>query len=273
MSTTDHHVEMPASRGFNRDTTSRVGGQDVLNLRPLPNRLGYNGPYYGHAAMKAVDWDCDRIEGHSGLFRDVETFEADLRKAITVIWDEMTALSIIRHRIAEGAEQPETAMEQATYALTTAFQYMQEAYLVTEILDERERRRLRERDAKDFLALIPTKPREQMTSLECLAEEGELTWKISALLDRMGQTRGAKYDWPKPGVDQLKELTGRLEKALMPPTTEELEDMPDDALSAELRALEEKISDMRQSVSLIHALRLIRRNRSQEDKGASYAGA
>ena len=261
MSTSDHHSEMPASRGFNRDTTSPVGPQDVLNLRPLSGRLGHNGPYFGDAAIDPVSHDCNRIEGHSALFRNVNAFEADLRKAITVIWDEATALNVLRHRVAEGSEQPEEAMEHAANALTMAFQYMQEAYLVAEIVDERERRRLKERDAKDFMALVPSTPPAQMSSLDRLAEEGELTWKISVLLDRMGQSRGAKYDWPKPGADQLKELTGRLEKALTPPTTEELEAMPDDALSAELRALEEKISEMRQSVSLIHAVRLIRRNR------------
>ena len=229
MSTTEHNAEMPASNGFSRDTTSPVASQDVLNLRPLPNRLGHNGPYFGTAGRSPVAHDCNRIEGHTAFFRDVSAFEDDLRKAIMVVWDEMTALNVIRHRLAEGAEQPETAIEQATYALTTAFQFMQEAYLMAEILDERERRRLKERDTKDYLALVPSTPPELMSSLERLAEEGELTWKISVLLDRMGQSRGAKYDWPKPGADQLKELTGRLQKAITPPTTEELEAMPDDA--------------------------------------------
>lgn len=261
MSTTDHHSELPMSGDLDRDTSSPVGPQDVLNLRPLSNRLGHNGPYFGLAAFNPVEHDCTRIDGHSVFFRDVNSFEADLRKAILVIWDEMAALNVMRHRLDEGTEKPEATLERAIHALTSAFQYMQEAYLVAEILDDRERRRLKERDAKDFMSLVPSRPPAQMSSLEVLAEEGELTWKISVLLERMGQSRGAKYDWPKPGADQLKELTGRLEKALTPPNSDELEAMPDEALGVELRALEARISEMRQTVSLIHAVRLIRRNR------------
>ncbi|OJF91044.1 hypothetical protein [Pararhizobium antarcticum] len=242
-----------------RDNDSRGDPQDILNLRPLPNRLGHNGPYIG-GFKEPVERDCERIDGHTHLFRSFETFEQDLREAIELVWDEITAVKVASQRLAHNRADPDAVLARSAEALKVSFRFMQEAYLIAEVLDDRQKRRIRDQATQDFLSLIPCIPVEDMSGLDRLAEEGRLTWQISALLERMSYSRGAKVAWPKQETDRLLELTERLEKALQAPTADDLQSMSDAALTDELLTLETRIGDTRRTISLIHAIRLLRKS-------------
>lgn len=230
---------------------------DTLNLRPLPNRLGHNGIYMGVGTP--VEQDCARMEGHTDLFRNLERFEVDLREAVSRIWDDMTLLHVTRQRVADGFEPIDVALGVAIDNLDMAFQYMREAYLVAEVLDDRERGRLRNRDRKDFLDLISTTPREEMAQLDRLEEEARLTWQISALLDRLNEVcHVERREWPKIDREALARFVERLDRLTNPPSAETLQTMTDEELANELRTLESRISDARKAITLIHAIKVVR---------------
>lgn len=110
----------------------------ILDLKastgPLKNRLGHNGPYIG-GMRDPIDRDCDRVPGHTGLFRDLESFEADLVTAGERI--EARAEAILA-----SEERPKLALPRAIAALREAARYLADSYLLAQVLDERERRRL-----------------------------------------------------------------------------------------------------------------------------------
>lgn len=236
----------------------RGTSQDAFNLRPLRSRLGHNGPYIGGTGT-TVERDCARIDGHSDLFRDLERFEMDLREAIERVWDRMTQLHVARQRVADGTVPIDDALDVAVEALNTAFRFMQEGYLVAEVLDDRAMQRERKRETRDFLALVSRRPREDMDGLERLAEEGRLEWQISTLLDRMNEIRHIeRREWPKIDREALERFNARLDKLINPPATEALQAMSDDELTDELRTLESRIRDTRKAITLIHAIKVVR---------------
>jgi hypothetical protein len=226
-----------------------------LNLRPLPNKLGHNGPYIG-GSEKPVARDCARIEGHTHLFRDLERFEVDLRAAIEDVWDGMRFVKVLRAR--EEPDLKEIAGA-AIDTLDAAFQFMQEAYLVAEVLDDRARLRESRAADKSFVQLVATTPPEAMSPWERLAEEGRLTWQISTLLDRMNHVcHRERREWPKIDREDLERFNARLE-ALMKPSPDAFQAMTDDELGAELQRLEGMIAATRKAITLILAIRTVRR--------------
>lgn len=236
----------------------RGTSQDTLNLRPLANRLGRNGPYI-EGTGTAVERDCARIDGHSDLFRDLERFEMDLREAVERVSDRMTDLHVARQRVADGTASADEALDIAVEGLNTAFRYLQEGYLVAEVLDDRAIQRERKRETRDFLALVSRRPREEMSGLDRLAEEARLEWMISTLLDRMNEIRHAeRREWPKIDREALERFNARLEELINPPSPDALQAMGDDELADELRALETRIRDTRKAITLIHAIKVVR---------------
>ncbi|MCL7998268.1 hypothetical protein M8994_08450 [Brucella sp. 21LCYQ03] len=234
------------------------GINETLNLRPLPKPLGHNGPYFGGTAT-AIERDCSNIPGHSHLFREFERFEPDLREAITIIWDEVTALKLAHDRLKQGLEESEDVIDTARSILSMAFGFMQEAYLIAEVLNDREKRRIADHKHKSFIDFISSKKKDEVKGLARLAEDAEIEWMISALLDRRAYTCGIERSWPKPDTLRLMELSQKLSDALMPPSASALQDMEDSDLAATLQQCERTIAETRERVSLIHALRIVRR--------------
>lgn len=228
------------------------------DLRPLPNPLGRNGPYI-EGTGTAVERDCARIDGHSDLFRNLERFEMDLREAIDRLWDRITEIKIIEQRTADGLATPEDMQDAAVDGLKMALGYMQEAYLIAEVLDDREKRRIADHERKQFVDFIATTPRDEMSAMERLAEEANLTWQISRLLDRMNEIRGAeRREWPKIDREDLERFIARLDRLTKPHTSESLQAMSDDELAAELKELEERSRATRRAITVIHAIRTVR---------------
>lgn len=230
--------------------------RDSFNLTPLSRPLGHNGPYIGGEASP-VEQDCRRIPGHSDLFRDLDRFEPDLREAVTIIWDGVTNLRLAYDRIEDGLEEPETVLDNASEVLSTAFKFMQEAYLVAEVLNDRETRRIAAQERVSFMELISTRKPEDMKAIDRLCEQAQTEWMISALLDRRAYSCGIARIWPKPETLQLMELTQRLEAALEP-SAAQLQDMTDAELSETLQSCERSIAETRKRITLIHALRTVR---------------
>ena len=241
-----------------KNNEARGTSQDTLNLRPLGNRLGHNGPYIGGTGTR-VARDCDRIDGHTTLFRDFERFELDLREAIGLVWDRMTELHVTRQRVADGQATVEAAFNAAVDGLNMAFKLMQEGYLVAEVLDDRAMQREKKRETRDFVSLVGRRSREEMSGLERLAEEARLEWMISTLLDRMNALRHVdRREWPTIDREALERFSARLDKLTNLPTADELQAMSDEALAEELRTLEGRIRDTRKAITLIHAVKTVR---------------
>lgn len=237
---------------------ARGASQDTLNLRPLGNRLGHNGPYFGGTGTK-VERDCDRIDGHTPLFRNLERFEKDLREAIGLIWNRVTELHVIRQRVADGVVPIEDVLEKALDCLGLAFRWMQESYMIAEGLDDRALQREKRRQGLDFLSLVGKRPREEMSGLERLAEEARLEWMICALLDRTNELRHVeRRAWPTIDRLALELFNARLDGLINPPTADKLQAMSDEELAEELRTLEARIRDSRKAVTLIHAVKTVR---------------
>lgn len=225
--------------------------QDTLNLRPLPNALGSNGPYFG--AASPIERDCDRIADHSDLFRDLERFEPDLREAIARTWESMMRVGVAER----SGREPADILAASSAGLSLAFRFMQEAYLIAEVLNDREKKRIRTQSCMDFLALVPTTPPQHMTAIERLAEEGRITWQISALRDRLAE-QGIKRAWPADDAARLRELNRRMEAALKPACPDRLNAMNDNELADELRKLETNAGHTKKAISVIHAIRTLR---------------
>lgn len=254
----DTHKETSTPRLVEK--TLHGSPQDRLNLRPLPRPLGHNGPYLGaksgpfFGSQTPLDRDCDRIKDHSDLFRSLDSFETDLREAITRVWRAITEAQIASD---VGAVDQAEITELTADATTLAFRYMQEAYLIAEVINEREKRRIREQEGRDFLSLIPTALPSEMTALERLAEQSRIEWQISKLLDRLAD-HGIQRVWPTHDVDRLQKLNERLEAALQPMNADQLNSFGNDELAEELSRLETQVSQIRRQITVIHAIRTIR---------------
>lgn len=233
---------------------------DRPNLRPLPNKLGHNWGLEAGGFESATEHDCRKIEGHSELFRELEDFESDMETAVIDSWRSIRELNLMIAGIEAGTEPIEHVLDEAVTRLGDTFRYLQEAFWVAEVLDDRERARLKMRDRKDFMDLVETRPRSEMSGLDKLAEEGRIEWMISRLLDRMAEIQGwPRMDWPKYGRAEWQEILARLETAAHGSIeVERLQDMTDEELAETLRAMEERARNVRKTITMIHAVRTVR---------------
>ncbi len=233
------------------------------NLRQLPNRLGHNGPYIGGFYESSTERDCQKIESHSELFRELEDFESDLEQAVLFQWRGMRELNLMIAGIEAGTEPIEHVFEDAVILLRFTNQYLQEALWIAEVLDDREQTRLKMRDRKDFLELISSRPRESMSGLDIMVEDGRLEWMISCLLDRRAKLHG-KHDrfsmeWPKYDRAEWQDILARLETAAHGSIkVERLQDMSDEELAETLQNMEERARKIRKTITMVHAVRALR---------------
>lgn len=207
---------------------------EALNLRPLKNRLGRNGIYYG--LVNPIDQDCNRIAGHTDLFRTLDKFERDLGEACARI----SALLLGVKSRAMKAEALDAsgdtcdwgdAYEFAVEGLGEALRFMQEAYMLSEVLDDRERQRIKAQARSDFTSLVSTKAQESMDDRERFAEGCRLEWQINVLLDRYNQVaHRVRDEWPTIDRECLEKFNQRLEVLLASPQEETLEAMSSDDL-------------------------------------------
>ena len=229
-------------------------------LRPLPNRLGHNpNPYYG-GLHSDVERDCQRIEGHSDLFRELESFESDMEKAVIGQWQSIRELNLMIAGIETGTESIEDVLNEAVTRLSVTFQYLQEAFWIAEVLDDREQVRLAQRDNKDFMDLVATTDPSTMDGIAKGAECARVEWMISRLLDRTAQLQGwARMEWPQYGRAEWQDHLARLEKAMQGGIeVSRLQDMSDEELGDTLRTMEERVRTIRKTITMVHAVRTVR---------------
>jgi hypothetical protein len=234
--------------------------QERKNLRALPNKLGYNRVLEAGGFESATEHDCWKIEGHSELFHELEDFEKDMEAAVIDAWKHIRELNLMIAGIEAGTESTELVLDEAVTRLRDTFQYLQEAFWIAEVLDDRERSRLKMRDRKDFMDLIETRPRSAMSGLDKLAEEGRIEWMISCLLDRMAEIQGwPGMEWPRYGRAEWQDILVRLETAAHG-TVEvgRLQDMNDEELAEALRTMEACSQTIRKTITMIHAIRTVR---------------
>jgi len=234
--------------------------QDNLNLQPLPRRLGKNIHNVGGTSpqTRGVDEDCDRIAGHTDLFRNLEKFEPDLRAAILRIWHQIGEVNV--ERASDDADAVETALDIAVDALGAAFKYMQEAYLVAECLEDRAKRRAHWQEERrivgDFHAQISKKPPSEMIGGEIEIEERRLSWQMWALHERWNTIRGLPTPQRKKWrfeAEELEAMDAEIRKAVNQPSLEELRQMTDEGIAEALRDHELRLRSARKRLTLIHA--------------------
>lgn len=217
----------------------------------LPRKLGHNGPYFG--AADPIAQDCDKLAGHSDLFRALEAFEGDMRTAAGRIGDAVEQTHQAAIALAETGVDDNGAVALAAAYLRHAAQLMADAQLIADVLEEREGQRLRDREARTFLDMVKGKSRAEMTWFERLKAEAVINWRIGKLVDRLGDVCGADRSKAWPFID-----TARMEEIgilVEGPSADQLKAMGGEMLLDALHQLESQQSDIRKRITLIHALR------------------